>query len=612
MADFAEAGKLKKEKKEKKTVEQRRLEKAEKKKSKEDLAGLAQSLSSTKLDEFGDVEGARAATGTLISEVRARDIKIEPFSLSLHGMVLIEDTTIELNMGGRYGLIGRNGCGKSTFLKCLAAREVPIPDHFDIYLLAHEAPPSEDTALDYVINSARDEVARLDADIERILTEEGPESTLLMDLYEKQDELDPSTFETRASTILIGLGFKPAGASLADGGSTIDKKTKDMSGGWRMRVALARALFIAPSILLLDQPTNHLDLEACVWLEDYLSGYKKILVVISHSQDFLNGVCNNMIVMQQSKMRYWSGNYDAYVKTRTEQDKNQLKLYKKQQEEIADIKKFISSCGTYANLIRQGKSKQKILDKMEEAGLIEEPFVETEFRFKFADAGELSPPLISFSEVAFSYSGKKSDYLFSDISFGIHPKSRIVLVGPNGAGKSTLLKLICGENSSSEGTINTRSGMSIGRFHQHSTEALDFEKTPVEYVQDKYQTRYPSNRLEEWRSVVGTFGIPKEYHLQPIKNLSDGLKTRLVFCDISLQNPHLLLLDEPTNAADMEMIDSMAEAIKAFNGGVVVISHDFRLLSQVAEEIWVVDRGLKVWDGDINSYKNSLKKKVVT
>merc|ERR1711871_1338963 len=600
-------GKEKREKKEKKekgpklsAAERREL----KKKSKEDLTVFA-SLSVADVDMFGDPVGARSATGTLISEPRARDIKISPFSLSLHGMVLIEDTTIELNMGGRYGLLGRNGCGKSTFLKCLAAREVPIPDHFDIYLLAHEAPPSEDSALDYVINSAREEVDHLDAEIERILTEEGPESELLLSLYERQDELDPSTFETRASTILVGLGFKPSGASLADGGST-----KDMSGGWRMRVALARALFISPSILLLDQPTNHLDLEACVWLEEYLSEYKKILIVISHSQDFLNGVCNNMMVMQQSKLRYWSGNYDSYVKTRTEQDANQLKLYKKQQEEIADIKKFIASCGTYANLVRQAKSRQKILDKMEEAGLIEMPFEESIFRFKFVDAGDMSPPLISFSEVAFSYSGRPEDYLFRDISFGIHPQSRIVLVGPNGAGKSTLLKLIVGEHASTEGTISRRSGMSIGRFHQHSTEVLDLEMSPVEYIQSKYQAKYPANKLEEWRAVVGTYGIPKEYHLEKIKTLSDGLKTRLVFCEISLQRPHLLLLDEPTNAADMEMIDSMAEAIKAFNGGVVVISHDFRLLSQVAEEIWVVDRGLVVWDGDISSYKNSLKKKI--
>ena len=202
------------------------------------------------------IVGGRVATGLLVSEVRARDIKISSFSLALHGKVLVEDTTIELNQGGRYGLLGRNGCGKSTFLKSLAAREVPIPSHFDIYLLAHEAPPTEMSALEYVIDSAKQEIARLDALIEKILMDEGPESDLLPDLYDRQDELDPSTFETRASTILIGLGFK-AHSNDADGGSTIHKKTKDMSGGWRMRVALSRALFISPSILLLDEPTNH-------------------------------------------------------------------------------------------------------------------------------------------------------------------------------------------------------------------------------------------------------------------------------------------------------------------------------------------------------------------
>ena len=416
----------KKEEKVKKVPSEGKLaamaKKEAKKKSKEDLSVFTAMSLRDNVDEFGDELGARTATGILISEPRARDVKISSFSLGLHGASLIEDTMIELNMGGRYGLIGRNGCGKSTFLKCLAAREVPIPMHFDIYLLAHEAPPEEVTALEYVINSAKEEVARLDAEIERILTDEGPESELLLDLYDRQDELDPSTFETRASTILVGLGFKSSAAD-SEGGSTIHKQTKDMSGGWRMRVALARALFISPSILLLDQPTNHLDLEACVWLEEYLATYKKILIVISHSQDFLNGVCNSIMVMQEQKLRYWSGNFDAYLKTRTEQETNQLKQYKKQQEEIADIKQFISSCGTYANLVRQAKSKQKILDKMEEAGLIEEPFEEPLFRFKFTDAGALSPPLISFSEVAFSYSGLKKDYLFKNISFGIHPVS---------------------------------------------------------------------------------------------------------------------------------------------------------------------------------------------
>ena len=210
---------------------------------------------------------ARRATGVLASEKRARDVKIIGFSLHLHANILVEDTTIELNHGQRYGLIGRNGCGKSTLLKALAAREVPIPPHIDTYLLTEEAQPSELSAIDYVIDSARKEAARLEALGEEVLAEQGPDSDMLMDIYDRQSELDPATFETRASSILVGLGFN---------NKTIHKQTKDMSGGWRMRVALARALFIAPTMLLLDEPTNHLDLEACVWLEDYLATYSKV------------------------------------------------------------------------------------------------------------------------------------------------------------------------------------------------------------------------------------------------------------------------------------------------------------------------------------------------
>lgn len=207
-----------------------------------------------------DESEGRSATGTLVSEERARDIKIDQFSLSLHGTRLIEDTVLELHHGKRYGLLGRNGSGKSTMMKCLAAREIPIPEIFDIYLLAHEAPPSEQTALEYVINSAKDEVARIEALIEHILVTSGPEAEELNDLYDRQDALDPSTFESRASIILCGLGFTPEEIPGA-GGAHLGKKTKDMSGGWRMRVSLSRALFLAPSILLLDEPTNHV----CTW-----------------------------------------------------------------------------------------------------------------------------------------------------------------------------------------------------------------------------------------------------------------------------------------------------------------------------------------------------------
>jgi len=555
-----------------------------------------------------DGDGGRTAHATLISDTRSRDIKFINFSLSLKRTTIVEDTQVDFRRGARYGLVGRNGCGKSTLLRCLAAREIPIPETFDIYLLEGEAEPSELTALEYVISPARAELQRIESLIEKVLVTEGPEAEQLYELYERQEELDPSTFESRASVILRGLGFQAAGASLAKGGATVDKATKDMSGGWRMRVALARALFVSPSLLLLDEPTNHLDLETCVWLEGYLAEYKKILIMCCHSQDFLNGVCTDMLVMQERQLKHWTGNYDQYRTTKSEVETNQIKAYKKQQEEIADIKKFISSCGTFANLVKQAQSRQKILDKMEADGLLKMPFVDPVFKFKFKDAGGIDGVLVSSSGCAFAYTGEKKDYLFKNIDFGVWPSSRIALVGPNGAGKSTLLKLMCGELTPCEGTVQRAGSLKIGRFHQHSTEVLDLDKTPVEYIEAKFKPKFPENRLEEWRACVGQWGIPSELHLEPIRCLSEGLKTRLVFCEIAMNMPHLLLLDEPTNAADMEMIDSMAEAINAFHGGVVVISHDFRLLSQTVKEIWIVDKGIKKWEGDIQSYKAMLAK----
>jgi ATP-binding cassette subfamily F protein 2 len=245
-----------------------------------------------------------------------------------------------------------------------------------------------------------------------------------------------------------------------------------------------------------------------------------------------------------------AGNFDGYCQTRADQDKNQWTLYRKQQEEIAHIKEFIASCGTYANLVRQAKSREKQLNKMIEDGLIEKPFEDILFRFKFPECGTLPPPLISFSDVSFSYSGRKQDYLFHKVSFGVDCDSRVALVGPNGAGKSTLLKLMVGENQPTEGSVSIKGGITIGRYHQHSAEVLDEEASPVEYISRKFTERLGEKKLEDWRSVVGTYGIPSDYHMLPIKCLSDGLKTRLVFCEISLLNPHILLLDVGVEQGD--------------------------------------------------------------
>eukprot|EP01132_Coremiostelium_polycephalum_P002206 gene2206-2720_t len=539
------------------------------------------------------------ATGALTSKESSRDVKIEQVTLTFHGKELLSDTYVEINFGRRYGLLGSNGCGKSTFLQCLAVRELPIPQHIDIFHLSEEAFPTERSALQTVIDDAEKEVKRLEDEQERLLVEEGPESEELMDVYDRLELLDPSTFVQRASEILIGLGFTP---------TTLHKATKDLSGGWRMRVSLAKALFIRPTLLLLDEPTNHLDLGACVWLENYLSTYDRSLIIISHSQDFLNAVCTNIIHMKQSKLVYYGGNYDTFVKTKTELEVNQMKAYHKQQEEIAHIKSFIASCGTYANLVRQGKSKQKIIDKMEEAGLVEKVVEDKRFNFSFPPCGDLAPPIMNFDNVTFSYSGKEADVLYRNLDLAIDLDSRIALVGPNGAGKSTLLKLMVGQITPTVGQIKKHGHLKMARFHQHSAEVLDLTRDPIDFLDSYVQKTGEKWEISQIRRELGRYGVTGKSQTEPIGCMSDGIKSRMIFCLMAIENPHLLLLDEPTNHLDMECIDALADAINEFPGGMVLVSHDFRLISQVAKEIWVCDhKTITKWNGDINSYKNKLK-----
>ncbi|KAI9317995.1 P-loop containing nucleoside triphosphate hydrolase protein [Dichotomocladium elegans] len=544
----------------------------------------------------------RTATGVYTSQERSRDIKIESYSLNYHGRVLIDNATIELNFGRRYGLIGANGSGKSTFLASLADRDIEIPPHIDTYLLNQEAEPSDMNAVEAVTSHAKNEVARLEKQVEEILGEEdGADNPLLDDLYERIEQMDPATFETRACTLLAGLGFST---------KQMAKKTKDMSGGWRMRVALARALFVRPTLLLLDEPTNHLDLEACVWLEEYLKTYDRILVVNSHSQDFLNGVCTNMMhLTHKRKLVYYGGNYDMFVKTKEENEINQAKAYEKQQDEIAHIKKFIASAGTYANLVRQAKSKQKIIDKMEAAGLVEKVEKPMAFKFTFTDVAKLPPPVLAFQEVTFSYDGNPANALYKNIELGVDMDSRIALVGPNGAGKSTLLKLMSGELMPTDGRVQRHTSLKLGKYSQHSADQLDLDLSPIDYMRKKFPE--VSTDVSFWRQQIGRYGLSGTHQTGPIANLSDGLKSRLVFCELAVLHPHIILLDEPTNHLDMESIDSLAQAINQFSGGVVLVSHDFRLISQVAKDIWRCENGhVMPFEGTIQEYKESLRKNV--
>ncbi|CAB9510076.1 Tylosin resistance ATP-binding protein TlrC [Seminavis robusta] len=569
---------------------------------------------------------ALASAGTICTfsaskkgvDARSRDINVQNFTLQHMGAVMLDETEIVLNHGNRYGLIGRNGCGKSTLLKALGARAVPIPRGIDLFFLDEEVEPSDTvSALDAVmavdeqrlrLEKQAEELNQLlstlaegggdDADGEEDKTpEEQQEEVMdaLNSVYERLDALDASTAEVRARTILKGLGFTH---------EMQGKKTKDFSGGWRMRVSLARALFIQPVCLLLDEPTNHLDMEAVIWLEDYLSRWNRILLLVSHSQDFLNNVCTHMIhFTHRKKLHYYDGNYDQFIKTKSEKEENQMKQYKWEQEQIKSMKEYIARFGHgTAKNAKQAQSKEKVLAKMIRAGLTEKPDEEKPLNFKFQDPGHLPPPVLAFHDVKFGY--PNCELLYSNVNFGVDLDSRVALVGPNGAGKTTLVKLMAGELQPTLGDIRPHGHLKLGRFTQHFIDVLDLEMTPLEF----FEQQYPNDPREEQRKYLGRFGVSGRMQVQKMAELSDGQKSRVVFAKLGRDVPHILLLDEPTNHLDMESIDALAKAVNEFEGGLILVSHDMRLISQVAQEIWICDnKTITKYKGDILNFKMDMR-----
>lgn len=536
-----------------------------------------------------------------------KDINVQNVTVQFMGKILLDDSEIVLNHGNRYGFLGMNGSGKSTIMRVLGARAVPIPDGIDMFHLTHEIEASDLTALDAVM-SVDEERAKLEREadlLNNIMTEDGAEARddyddivdRLQQVYERLEEMDASTAEVRACSILSGLGFTKA---------TMKKKTREFSGGWRMRIALARALFLSPELLLLDEPTNHLDMEAVVWLEDYLSAWKKILFLVSHSQDFLNNVCTHIVHLSDKKLKYYTGNYDSFVQTRAELEEEQMKRYHWEQDQIKQMKEYIAKFGHgSAKLARQAQSKEKTLAKMVRGGLTDKVVREASFNFRFPDPGSLPPPVLQLVNITFGYPG--CEVLYRNVDYGVDLDSRVALVGPNGAGKSTLLKLMCGLLVPTVGDVRPHSHLRISTFTQHFVDVLDLTKTPLDFMCDTYK----ESSREELRKFLGRYGVSGEVQTQVMANLSDGQRTRVVFAKMAKDAPHLLLLDEPTNHLDMESIDSLADAINLFAGGVVLVSHDMRLISQVAKEIWMCDnKTISRYEGDISDFKMILRKQM--
>jgi ATP-binding cassette subfamily F protein 2 len=536
-----------------------------------------------------------------------RDINVGGFTVNFHGKPLVEETDLVINYGNRYGFIGPNGSGKSTVMKAIAARSIPIPDAIDIYFLDHEYEACEKTALQAVFE-VQDEVQDLEKqaeDLNNRMSEVADEEEALTAIqqqlemvYEKLDDLDVNTAEARASSILHGLGFTTKMQGMM---------TKEFSGGWRMRVALARALFLKPEFMLLDEPTNHLDMDAVMWLEDYLSKWDKILFFVCHSQDFMNNVCTDIVRLDPTykKLHYYSGNYDMYVQTRRDQDMVQMRAYEAEQRDIAEIKDFIARFGHgTVKMVRQAQSREKLLQKKLEAGLTQKPEEIHMYDWDFPDAGQLPVPVLAIENVSFAYPNSPS--LYKDVDFGVDLQTRVALVGPNGAGKTTLFKLICDELVPTKGQVKRNSHLKISRFTQHFEDKLDLEMTPLDFFKLKLMPDQPVDKI---RSLLGRYGCSGAMQQQVMNQLSAGQKARIVFAIIAWEKPHLLLLDEPTNPLDMESIDSLALCLNKFKGGVVMISHDMRLISQCAQEIYICDnKQITKYRGDIMDFKLHTKK----
>jgi ATPase subunit of ABC transporter with duplicated ATPase domains len=518
---------------------------------------------------------------------------------------LISDGTLKLVNGTKYGLVGRNGAGKSTLLRAISEGTIPIPSHLHVIHVEQEASPDARSALQTVLDTDKERTYLLKLE-QKMLDEEldTVDGIDLNEVYERLDEISSDDAEARAGGILGGLGFDAAEQQ---------KATQDFSGGWRMRIALASALFMKPDLLLLDEPTNHLDVHALTWLEEFLRRWEKTVVIVSHDRGFLNECTTATAFLHHKKLRYYGGSYDTFLKVRADNRANEESTAKTQANRANHLKKFIQRFGQgHAKMVKQAQCRMKMLARLQEERVevdTDDPYL----RINFPSASRLPPPLVSVMGVSFGYEGY--DTLYEDLDFGLDMDSRVAIVGPNGAGKSTFLKLVEGEILPTKGWINRNTRLRLARFSQHHLENMDAENDSVNHMK-RLDEEMP---LEEARAYLGRFGLSGELATKPIKFLSGGQKSRLAFAELAWRQPHILLLDEPTNHLDLETIESLAMALNNFEGGVVLVSHDERLISLVVDEIWCVTKGdmkcnppkpghVKVFNGSFEEYKAKLRR----
>ena len=518
-------------------------------------------------------------------------LTLKNLSLRRGPRALFENVNLTLFPGYKVGITGANGCGKSSLLALIRrelqpdAGDFSLPSNLVIAHVAQETPATERIAIDYVMDGD-EELRRIQNQLSE--AEAANEGTRQATLHARLEVIDAYTARARAARLLRGLGFAPGQE---------DQSVATFSGGWRMRLNLARALMCRSDLLLLDEPTNHLDLDAVIWLQEWLGHYPGTLLLISHDRDFLDDVADHIAHIEHNGIQLYSGNYSAFEIRRAEQLAGLQAARVRQQREIDHVQSFISRFRAQATKARQAQSRLKALARM---AIIAPAHVDSPFDFEFRQPKKLPAPLLQLTGVSAGYAGKK---ILAGVTLGLSPGDRIGLLGPNGAGKSTLVKVLAGTLPVQDGQRLPAQDLRIGYFAQHQLEQLQPTHSPVEHLRQLD----PAAGEKDLRGFLGGFGFTGDMALQPVAPFSGGEKARLVLALLVYQNPNLLLLDEPTNHLDLEMRHALTLALQDYSGALVVVSHDRHLLRSVADELLlVIDGQVLPFDGDLLDYRTWL------
>jgi ATP-binding cassette subfamily F protein 3 len=514
-------------------------------------------------------------------------LQLDHLSLRRGPRLLIDDASLQIHPGQRVGLTGANGAGKSSLFALILgafgpdAGSLKLPKDWVIAHVAQQTPADARPAIEYALDGDA-ELRAIEAQL--AAAEQADDGHRLASLHERMDHIGGYQARARAARLLHGLGFRPGDE---------ERPVNDFSGGWRMRLNLAKALMCRSDLLLLDEPTNHLDLDAVLWLEDWLTSYPGTLLLISHDRDFLDNVVNQVAHIEQGQLTLYTGNYTAFERARAERLANQQAAYDKQQREIAHMQAFVDRFRAKATKARQAQSRLKALERMTS---IAPAHVDSPFHFAFAAPLKNPRPLLRLDEVAAGYGDTP---ILSGAQFSLNPGDRVGLLGPNGAGKSTLIRLLAGELQPLAGERLAAQDLAIGYFAQHQLEQLHPEHSALQHLQQLD----PKASEQALRDFVGGFGFQGERATCAVAPFSGGEKARLVLALLVYQKPNLLLLDEPTNHLDLEMRLALAEALQEFEGAMVIVSHDRHLLRVTCDQLLLVHGGrVRAFDGDLEDY----------